>query len=73
MKTLSTCTFKNDKQISVLLLTEKEIAKRGFPKKDCFVLRFRHGEENLDIGMRPDEILMLIALLSKGLWGQRSF
>lgn len=68
MKLLSNYKFKNDKDIRLWLLTEKEIKKHKFNSVDFFCLEFVIGEESHKFGLRPDEVTMISSILSRGLW-----
>ena len=69
MKILCQYKFKNNKSFRVELLeTAKEIKKRGFNKPDHFALVFQAGEDETAFGLRPDEVVQLITLLSYGLY-----
>lgn len=67
MKKLCEYKFKNDKSISVEFYTEKEVKKKFRNKVDAFGLVFQNGDNRTVMGLRPDEISIIIALLGYAL------
>ena len=68
MKVLCEYKFINNKKIRVELIGATEIKKRGLNAPDHFVLVFKEGRERTEIGLRPDEMVQLITLLSYALY-----
>lgn len=67
MKKLASYKFKNDKEISVEFYTHKETKKKFKNKVDTFGLVFRNGKNRTVMGLRPDEITIIISLLGYAL------
>jgi hypothetical protein len=65
MKCLAEHKFENDKSIAVMFLDQP---KEGVPEVDTLALVFRDGDKHTGHHMRPDEALIVIRLLSEGLY-----
>ncbi len=68
MKTLSEYKFKNNKSIRVVYRNSKETKKAGLPDCDAFSLEFIINGKRTGFGIRPDEMVIIINLLSEGLY-----
>ncbi len=68
MKTLSSYKFKNNKEIRVDFLNRRDQKKMGVPECDNHMLVFEKSDEATRIGLRPDEMIILINLLSEALF-----
>lgn len=68
MKILSEYKFHNKKAIRLVYRTKKETKEIGLPICDAFVLEFDAGGEKTAVGLRPDEMVIIIRVLSDALF-----
>lgn len=68
MKILSEYKFKNKKSIRVVYRTSKETKAKKLPDCDAFTLEFVVDGEVSGFGIRPDEMVIIIRLLSDALF-----
>jgi hypothetical protein len=68
MKILSQYNFLNDKTIRVVYHSDSELKKKKMPVCDAFSLEFVTKGEVTGFGLRPDEMAIIIRLLSDALF-----
>lgn len=68
MKILAEHKYKNDKAIRVLYLNSTDQRKLGVPKCDTLALCFEMDDHETRYYIRPDEAVLIIRLLSEGVF-----
>jgi hypothetical protein len=68
MKVLSSHKFENDKEIRVVRLTADDQKRLDVPECDVLGMAFRRDGRWKWLCFRPDEAVLMIRLLSEGLF-----
>ncbi len=68
MKILGKYTFKNKKEIRLVFHNTKSQKKLGLPDCDNYTLEFWNKDKVTSMGLRPDEIAIIISILGAGLF-----
>lgn len=72
MKVLAEHRYQNNKALRVLYLTTSDQKSLGVPECDTLAICFDDGEKETRWYIRPDEAVMLINLLSRGIFNSVS-
>lgn len=68
MRILSEYKFNNNKAMQVVLFTKREAKRKGMPDCDRLAIKLIYPDDTTLVGIRPDEILILISLLGEGMF-----
>jgi hypothetical protein len=68
VKVLSSYKFENDKEIRVVQLTADDQKRLDVPECDVLGMAFRRGGRWKWLCFRPDEAVLMIRLLSEGIF-----